>query len=505
METVETAVPAEGIGAGDPNKPGMVHIVGAGPGPADLLTVRALNRIQRADVVVHDRLIDAEVLALIPPQAERIYVGKASGHHVMSQKQIHAVLIEQARKGRRVVRLKGGDPHVFGRGGEEVQALQAAGLSFEVVPGVSAANGCAAAAGIPLTHRDLAHSCTFLSGHLAEGSIDFEFDWAALARPRQTRVFYMGVERIATIARQLIAHGLAPDTPAAIVQDGTRAGQHVLACGLTALVARAPAYGPRPGLLVIGETVSLSPHFEAVEESLPLNTPPAHHAERFSATDRASFYRVIAARRDMRHFTRAARVHAEVLRRVLHAAHSAPSVGLMQPWRFIRVLAPALRARIAELVDAERMVTAEALGTRAGDFMRLKVEGIRECAELLVAVLAPDDGTVFGRRTMPRDMALCSLACATQNLWLAARAENLGLGWVSMFEPESLAQVLRLPDGAQPMAVLCLGPVPTFYDSPMLEQVAWRHGRPLAEFVRIDTWDGAQALPSNDGSSDMPS
>lgn len=485
-------------------KPGMVYIVGAGPGPADLLTLRALDRIQRAEVVVHDRLIDAEVLALIPSQAERIYVGKASGHHVMSQVQIHSVLIELARKGRRVVRLKGGDPHVFGRGGEEVQALQLAGLSFEVVPGVSAANGCAAAAGIPLTHRDLAHSCTFLSGHLADGSTDF--DWAALARPRQTRVFYMGVERVGTIARQLIAHGLAPDTPAAIVQDGTRDGQRVLATGLAALAERAPAYGPRPGLLVIGETVALSPHFE-VSEGAEVSAQPnplpenASGGERFRATDRASFYGVLAARRDMRHFTPGAQVEDAVLQRLLQAAHSAPSVGLMQPWRFVRVLDSALRVSIAELVDAERALTAAALGARSDDFLRLKVEGVRECAELLVAALAPDDGTVFGRRTMPRDMALCSLACAIQNLWLAARAENLGMGWVSMFEPEALAQALHLPDGAQPVAVLCLGPVPAFYDSPMLEQAGWRQGRPLAEFVQTDTWSDAAVLPPAEATS----
>lgn len=489
---------ADGPGAEGGIRPGMVCIVGAGPGPADLLTLRALDRIRRAEVVVHDRLIDAEVLALIPAQAERIYVGKASGHHVMSQAQIHAVLIEQARQGRRVVRLKGGDPHVFGRGGEEVQALQAAGLSFEVVPGISAANGCAAAAGIPLTHRDLAHSCTFLSGHLAAGDADnsADFDWAALARPRQTRVFYMGVERIASIARQLIAHGLAPDTPAAIVQDGTRAGQRVLATGLATLVAQAPAYGPRPGLLVVGETVSLSPHFEAAASASPSKAAPDCAGQHFSSTDRASLYRVLAARRDMRHFTPAARVDAAVLQRVLQAAHAAPSVGLMQPWRFVRVLDAALRARIAGLVDAERELTAAALGARGNDFLRLKVEGIRECAELLVAVLAPDDGTVFGRRTMPRDMALCSLACAVQNLWLAARAENLGLGWVSLFQPEALAQALQLPSDAQPVAVLCLGPVPAFYDSPMLEQLGWRQGRPLAEFVHTDRWGGAAALPA---------
>ncbi len=487
---MQTRLPADAAVTTRGIVPGMVCIVGAGPGPADLLTLRALDRIRRAEVVVHDRLIDAEVLALIPPQAERIYVGKASGHHVVPQSQIHALLIAQARTGRRVVRLKGGDPHVFGRGGEEVQALQAAGLNFEVVPGVSAANGCAAAAGIPLTHRDLAHSCTFLSGHLAEGSTDF--DWLALARPRQTRVFYMGVERIAAIARQLIAHGLAPDTPAAIVQDGTRADQRVLATGLAALVAQAPAYGPRPGLLVIGETVSLSPHFVPCAEagcSPPPDLAPVHPGGRFSAADRDSFYRVLAARRDMRHFTPAASVDEAVLQRVLQAAHAAPSVGLMQPWRIVRVRDPVLRARIVTLVDAERAMTAAALGPRGGDFLRLKVEGIRECAELLVAVLAPDDGTVFGRRTMPRDMALCSVACAIQNLWLAARAENLGLGWVSMFEPEALAEVLRLPDGAQPVALLCLGPVPAFYESPMLEQSGWRQGRPLAELMHTDHWD----------------
>ncbi len=211
-------------------------------------------------------------------------------------------------------------------------------------------------------------------------------------------------------------------------------------------------------------------------------------ADDFTDADRASFYRVLAARRDMRHFTPGASVDAGVLQRVLKAAHDAPSVGLMQSWRFVRVIDPARRLRIAALVDAERVATAAALGERGDEFLQLKVEGVRECAELIVAVLAPDDGTLFGRRTMPRDMALCSLACAVQNLWLAARAENLGLGWVSMFDPDALARLLRLPDGAQPMAVLCLGPVPTFYDAPMLEQTGWRQGRPLAEFVCTDAW-----------------
>ena len=210
--------------------------------------------------------------------------------------------------------------------------------------------------------------------------------------------------------------------------------------------------------------------------------------ERFTDADRASFYRVLAARRDMRHFTPGASVDAAVLQRILQAAHEAPSVGLMQSWRFIRVCNAALRKRIAALVDAERLATAAALGERGDEFLQLKVEGVRDCAELVVAVLAPDDGTIFGRRTMPRDMALCSLACAVQNLWLAARAENLGLGWVSMFEPLTLARVLRLPEGAQPMALLCIGPVPAFYGAPMLEQTGWRHGRPLGDGVSIDSW-----------------
>lgn len=238
---------------------GFVHIVGAGPGPLDLMTLRALDRLQRAEVVVHDRLIDPEVLAQIPASAERVYVGKALGEHAVPQSGIHDLLVKHALAGQRVVRLKGGDPYIFGRGGEEVQALQAAGVAFEVVPGVTAASGCSAAAGIPLTHRDLASSCVFLPGHLADNRA--EGDWDGLARPGQTRVFYMGIQRLPLIAAKLIAHGLAPDTPAAIVRDGTRPGQSVLACGLQALVRRAPPYGPQPGLLIIGETVRLCPEF----------------------------------------------------------------------------------------------------------------------------------------------------------------------------------------------------------------------------------------------------
>jgi 5,6-dimethylbenzimidazole synthase len=199
----------------------------------------------------------------------------------------------------------------------------------------------------------------------------------------------------------------------------------------------------------------------------------------FSDTERETIYRVINARRDMRHFLSNTVVDEAVLQRLLQAAHAAPSVGLMQPWRFIRVRDLALRAAIAALVDSERGLTAQELGERDTEFMRLKVEGLRECAELLAVVLAPDDDTVFGRRTMPEEMALCSAACAIQNLWLAARSENLGMGWVSLFDPVKLAQLLSCPTGAKPIALLCLGAVAEFYSRPMLEQLNWRQGKPL--------------------------
>jgi len=221
----------------------------------------------------------------------------------------------------------------------------------------------------------------------------------------------------------------------------------------------------------------------ASDPSYPQPTVPD-----FSAEEQAGFYRLVAARRDMRHFVAGAQVEGATLRRLLEAAHSAPSVGLMQPWRFIRIAAPGLRARIAELVEQERQNTAAALDERGEAFLKLKVEGIKDCAELLVVALAPDDGTVFGRRTMPREMALCSAACAIQNLWLAARVENIGMGWVSMFAPQALADLLRLPAGSQPIAILCLGPVHAFYPAPMLELEGWRQGRPLDALLHTDGW-----------------
>ncbi|UCJ15088.1 5,6-dimethylbenzimidazole synthase [Pseudomonas sp. MM211] len=207
----------------------------------------------------------------------------------------------------------------------------------------------------------------------------------------------------------------------------------------------------------------------------------------FSADERAAVYRVIAERRDMRHFS-GGEVAPELLAKLLEAAHQAPSVGLMQPWRFIRITRPALREDIYQLVEAERRLTAEALGERSDAFMRLKVEGVRECAEVLVAALMDGrESHVFGRRTLP-EMDMASLSCAIQNLWLAARAEGLGMGWVSLFDPLALAELLGMPAGSKPVAVLCLGPVQAFYPVPMLAQEGWAEVRPLNELLFEDRW-----------------
>src|SRR3990167_5788190 len=207
----------------------------------------------------------------------------------------------------------------------------------------------------------------------------------------------------------------------------------------------------------------------------------------FSPEERAAVYRAIAERRDMRHFC-GGEVAPELLLRLLEAAHQAPSVGLMQPWRFIRISRPALREAIHGLVEEERLRTAAALGERSSEFMRLKIEGIRDCAELLVVALMDGrEAHVFGRRTLP-ELDLASMACAIQNLWLAARAEGLGLGWVSLFEPQALAELLAMPPGSKPLAVLCLGPVTEFYPAPMLVQQGWIEPRPLSELLFQDRW-----------------
>ena len=211
----------------------------------------------------------------------------------------------------------------------------------------------------------------------------------------------------------------------------------------------------------------------------------------FSEAERQAVYRAIAERRDMRHFS-GGTVAPELLRRLLEAAHQAPSVGLMQPWRFIRISDRALRQQIQNLVEEERVRTAEALGERSDAFMKLKVEGINDCAEVLVAALMDDrERHIFGRRTLP-EMDMASLSCAIQNLWLASRAEGLGMGWVSLFEPQALAELLGLPAGAKPLAVLCLGPVNEFYSAPMLALEGWAQPRPLSELLYENSWGVSQ-------------
>ena len=221
----------------------------------------------------------------------------------------------------------------------------------------------------------------------------------------------------------------------------------------------------------------------------------------FSPQERQAVYRVIAERRDMRRFVPDSVVSEDVLARLLAAAHAAPSVGLMQPWRFIRLTDGTLRRRIHALVDEERQATARALGPREQEFLALKVEGILDCAELLVVALRDGrEAHVFGRRTLPH-MDLASVSCAIQNLWLAARAEGLGMGWVSLFDPQRLKLLLGMPADAEPVAILCLGPVPEFPDRPALELDGWACARPLAEFVSENSWD--QSLITSTGGSDM--
>ena len=235
-------------------EPGTIHLVGAGPGDADLLTLRAARLIESADLIVHDGLVDASILALARPDARLVSVAKRRAHHTLPQDDINALLIREARKGRDVVRLKGGDPFVFGRGGEEMEAAQAAGVRVEIVPGVSAANGAAAAAGIALTHRDASSIVSFVAGQ-CKGLA--EQDWAGLAGKGRTLVIYMGIKTAPQIAEKLMADGLAPDMPVAVIENGARPDMRVLRgplAGLPDMVERERVVSP--ALIVIGEVTA---------------------------------------------------------------------------------------------------------------------------------------------------------------------------------------------------------------------------------------------------------
>ena len=237
---------------------GKVFLVGAGPGDPELLTVKAMRLIANAEVVVFDHLVGDAIIELIPASARRVYAGKEAGNHALPQHQINQLLVDIANEGLNVVRLKGGDPFIFGRGGEEMNAVLAAGLECEIVPGITAAAGAASCTGIPLTHREHAQTLVFATGHLKDDTVDL--DWTALARPRQTVVIYMGLGALDIICERLIAHGLPARTPAAVIHAATTPGQ----CGVHSTLARLPAAvreaGIRtPALIMIGEVVALDP------------------------------------------------------------------------------------------------------------------------------------------------------------------------------------------------------------------------------------------------------
>lgn len=235
---------------------GKVWLIGAGPGDPDLLTVKAARLISKADVLVYDHLVGDGIMDLARPDAQKIYAGKEASKHTLPQDSINQLLVDLAQEGLSVIRLKGGDPFIFGRGGEELETLAISGIPFEVIPGVTAASGCAAYSGFPLTHRDHAQAVTFVTGHLKDGTVNL--DWPALARPKKTVVFYMGIGAAEEICRQMIIHGLPAETPSAVVCNGTRRDQRTILATLGTLPQRIIEEGIEPpALIVVGSVVNL--------------------------------------------------------------------------------------------------------------------------------------------------------------------------------------------------------------------------------------------------------
>lgn len=258
-------------------QPGCVYLVGAGPGDPELLTLRGATLVAGADVVVYDNLVSPRILELAPESAERVYVGKKAADHVLPQDDINALLVRFAREGRRVVRLKGGDPFIFGRGGEEMEVLVEAGITVEVVPGVTAAAGVAAYAGIPLTHRDHAQSVVFATGFLKDGALDL--DWPMLARSGQTLAIYMAITRLADICDKLVEHGLSPDTPAGVIERGTTDAQRVCVATLSDLAEKVREAGIRPpALTVVGGVVGLYPKLAWFQPQAAASSTEVPHA-----------------------------------------------------------------------------------------------------------------------------------------------------------------------------------------------------------------------------------
>lgn len=276
--------------------PGLVTLVGAGPGDPELLTLKAVKALQAARLVLYDHLVSPAVLDFLPPDADRVYVGKESSRHTLPQASIIELMLRLARSGRSVLRLKGGDGYIFGRGGEEAQALAAAGIPFTVVPGLTAAQGAAASVGIPLTHRDHACALVLATGHLRDNR-GLDMDWELLARPRQTVVLYMGVNNLPDICRQLVAHGLPADTPAALVEKATLPDERCITGTLADLPALAQAHGVKPpALIMVGGVVSLRAELmppgtatagqAAAAPATPVQ-PPGHQAVHPAETARA--------------------------------------------------------------------------------------------------------------------------------------------------------------------------------------------------------------------------